>query len=69
LKKGSLLGIDHKPGQIDGPTGFSLKSGDAPTGQPETPNSTAPAAAPKKEVTPAVTPATGTKAAVPSGKL
>jgi pilus assembly protein CpaC len=64
LKKGSLLGIDHKPGQIDGPTGFSLKSGDAPS-QPETP----PAAPAKKEVTPAVTPATGTKAAVPSGKL
>jgi pilus assembly protein CpaC len=64
LKKGSLLGIDHKPGQIDGPTGFSLKSGDAPS-QPETP----PAAPAKKEVTPAVIPATGTKAAVPSGKL
>jgi pilus assembly protein CpaC len=69
LKKGSLLGIDHKPGQIDGPTGFSLKSSDAATDQPETPNSTAPAAPAKKEVTPAVTPPTGTKAAVPSGKL
>src|SRR6266536_2623550 len=67
LKKGSLLGIDHKPGQIDGPTGFSLKPG-ATTDQPETPNSTAPVA-PTKEATPAVTPATGTKASVPSLSL
>jgi len=68
LKKGSLLGIDHKQGQIDGPTGFSLKSGAATTDQPETPNSTAPVA-PTKEATPAVTPATGTKADVPSVSL
>jgi pilus assembly protein CpaC len=68
LKKGSLLGIDHKPGQIDGPTGFSTKSGAAATAQPETPNSTAPSA-PAKEVTPVVTPATGTKAEVPSVSL
>jgi len=68
LKKGSLLGIERKDGQIDGPTGFSLKSGAAATGQSEAPNSAAPAA-PTKEVTPAVTPATGTKAAVPSVSL
>jgi pilus assembly protein CpaC len=68
LKKGSLLGLDHKQGQIDGPTGFSTKSGAATTAQPEPPNSTAPSA-PAKEVTPAVTPATGTKAEVPSVSL
>jgi pilus assembly protein CpaC len=68
LKKGSLLGTDRTPGQIDGPTGFILKSGAAATGQPETPKSTAPSA-PAKEVTPAVTPATGTKAGVPSVSL
>ncbi|MEP6912057.1 MAG: type II and III secretion system protein family protein [bacterium] len=67
LKKGSLLGIDRKEGQLDGPSGFILKSGEA-TGQHETPNSTAPAA-PVKEVTPAVTPATGMKAAVPKVSL
>jgi pilus assembly protein CpaC len=65
LKKGSLLGIDRKEGQIDGPSGFMLKSGDAPS-QPA--NSPVPAA-PAKEVTPAVTPATGTKATVPSVSL
>jgi pilus assembly protein CpaC len=72
LKKGSLLGIDHKQGQIDGPTGFSLKPGAAANDQPETPNSTAPVApttAPTKEATPAVVPATGSKAAVPSLSL
>ena len=68
LKKGSLLGIERKDGQIDGPTGFSLKSGAAATGQSETPNSAAPSA-PTREVPPAVTPATGTKAAVPSVSL
>jgi len=68
LKKGSLLGLDHKQGQIDGPTGFSTKSGAAATAQPETPNSTAPSA-PAKEVTPVVTPATGTKAEAPSVSL
>ena len=68
LKKGSLLGLDHKQGQIDGPTGFSTKSGAAATAQPETPNSTAPSA-PAKEVIPVVTPATGTKAEAPSVSL
>jgi pilus assembly protein CpaC len=68
LKKGSLLGLDHKQGQIDGPTGFSTKTGAAAASQPETPNSTAPSA-PTKEVTPVVTPATGTKAEVPSVSL
>jgi pilus assembly protein CpaC len=67
LKKGSLLGIDRKDGQIDGPSGFILKSGPATAGQSETPDSTAPAA-PAREVTPAVTPAT-TKAALPSVSL
>jgi Flp pilus assembly secretin CpaC len=68
LKKGSLLGTDRSPGQIDGPTGFSTKSGAAAAGQTETPNSTAPPA-PAKELTPAVTPATGTKAGAPSVSL
>lgn len=68
LKKGSLLGLDHKQGQIDGPTGFSTKSGAAATAQPETPNSTAPSA-PAKEVTPPVTPPTGAKAEAPSVSL
>jgi pilus assembly protein CpaC len=62
LKKGSLLGIDRKEGQIDGPSGFILKSGAAAPNQSETPNSTTPA----KEVTPAVTPA---KVALPSVSL
>jgi pilus assembly protein CpaC len=68
LKNGSLLGIEQKGGQVDGPTGFILKSGAAVTGQPEAPNSAAPSA-PTKEVTPAVTPATGSKATVPSASL
>jgi pilus assembly protein CpaC len=68
LKKGSLLGTDRAPGQIDGPTGFSTKSGASAAGQTQTPNSTAPAT-PAKEVTPAVTPATGTKAGAPSVSL
>jgi pilus assembly protein CpaC len=68
LKKGSLLGIDRKEGQIDGPSGFILKSGAAANAQPETPNSTAPSA-PAKEVVPAVTPASNTKAALPSVSL
>ena len=61
LKKGSLLGVDRKDGQIDGPTGFStsgtVKSDDAPQ----------PVAAPKTTV-PAVTPATegSTKTLVPT---
>jgi hypothetical protein len=66
LKKGSLLGIDRKEGQIDGPSGFILKSGSA-TSQPE-PDSTAPAA-PAKETVPAVTPVPTTKAAVPTVSL
>ena len=65
LKKGSLLGIDRKEGQIDGPSGFILKSGAA---SQEQPNSTAPSA-PTKEVVPVVTPATNTKAALPSVSL
>ncbi len=68
LKKGSLLGSDRTQGQIDGPTGFSTKSGTAAATQPETPNSTP--ATPTKEVTPLVTPAAGTKAgSVPSVSL
>jgi pilus assembly protein CpaC len=67
LKKGSLLGIERGQGQIDGPTGFSLKSGAPATGQSKVPKSTAPD--PTKEVTPAVTPATSTKAGVPSVSL
>jgi pilus assembly protein CpaC len=67
LKKGSLLGVDRKDGLIDGPSGFILKSGAAAAGQSEGPNSSAPAA-PAKEVTPVVTPAT-TKAALPSVSL
>ncbi|HEY2974944.1 MAG TPA: type II and III secretion system protein family protein [Pyrinomonadaceae bacterium] len=69
LKKGSLLGIDRKEGQIDGPTGFSTKSGAALTGQPEKPNSTTPSTPATKEVTPVVTPVTGTKAEAPSVSL
>ena len=68
LKKGSLLGTDRSPGQIDGPTGFKLKSGTAATDQTGTPNSTGPSA-PAKEVTPAVPPATGTKAGAPRVSL
>jgi pilus assembly protein CpaC len=68
LKKGSLLGTDRSPGQVDGPTGFSLKSGAAATGQFETPKSTVPST-PTKEMVPAVIPATGTKASVPSVSL
>src|SRR5882672_8480394 len=37
LKNGSLLGIEQKGGQVDGPTGFILKSGAAGTGQSESP--------------------------------
>ena len=67
LKKGSLLGIQHKEGQIDGPSGFILKSGAAANTQPE-PGSTAPAV-PAKESTPAVNPSPSTKAAIPSVSL
>ena len=68
LKKGSLLGIDRKEGQIDGPSGFILKPGPAASTQPESPSPTTPSA-PAKEITPAVNPAPGTKAAVPSVSL
>ncbi|HEV2830306.1 MAG TPA: type II and III secretion system protein family protein [Pyrinomonadaceae bacterium] len=68
LKKGSLLGIDRKDGQIDGPSGFILKSGSATTEQPAAPQSTEPSA-PAKEVVPAVTPASSTKASLPSVSL
>jgi pilus assembly protein CpaC len=57
LKKGSLLGMDRKEGQIDGPTGFST-SGTAKS-------DATPASAPKTTV-PAVSPAAeGSKAVVP----
>jgi hypothetical protein len=67
LKKGSLLGTDRTPGQIDGPTGFSLKSG-AAAPNPETPNSTVPAT-PVKEPAPAAAPPAGNKSGVPSVSL
>jgi pilus assembly protein CpaC len=55
LKKGSLLGIDRKEGQIDGPTGFStggtMKSDNA------APKATVPVASPAKEETKALVPA------------
>ncbi|HKB64727.1 MAG TPA: type II and III secretion system protein family protein [Pyrinomonadaceae bacterium] len=57
LKKGSLLGIDRKDGQIDGPTGFStsgtMKSDNTPVAAPKT---TAPAVTPAKDETKAVVP-------------
>src|SRR5258705_2846699 len=59
LKKGSLLGIDRKDGQIDGPTGFStsgtVKSENTPAPAPKT---TVPAVAPPSE--------SGTKATLPA---
>jgi len=63
LKKGSLLGIDRKEGQIEGPTGFSTK----PTGTAKTDNPSGPATAPKITV-PAVTPSSdgSAKSLVPS---
>jgi len=64
LKKGSLLGIDRKEGQIDGPTGFITKP--AAAARPESPALTTPS--PAKENTPA-NPAASTKAAVPSVSL
>jgi len=58
LKKGSLLGIDRKEGQIDGPTGFSTSG--------TVKSDATPATAPKTTV-PAVSPAgDGTKAVVPA---
>src|SRR6185503_5491482 len=59
LKKGSLLGLDRKEGQIDGPTGFStsgtVKSDATPASAPKTP-------------VPVVAPASdgGTKATLPA---
>lgn len=63
LKKSSLLGIDRKEGQIDGPTGFSTN----PSGAVKNDNSPQPATAPKTTV-PAIAPASdgSTKALVPS---
>ena len=58
LKKGSLLGTERKVGQIDGPTGFILNSGAAPTSPSPDPKASE-SPAPAKEATPAVTPATG----------
>ena len=58
LKKGSLLGTDRSSGQIDGPTGFILNSGAAPTDPSATPKSSEPSA-PKKEMTPGATPPAG----------
>jgi pilus assembly protein CpaC len=59
LKKGSLLGMDRKEGQIDGPTGFStsgtVKSENAPMPAPKT---TVPAVAPASDG--------GSKATVPT---
>ena len=46
LKKGSLLGVDRKPGDIDGPSGFSTN----PTGTVKSENSAQPTA-PTKTVT------------------
>jgi pilus assembly protein CpaC len=68
LKKGSLLGTDRVPGHIDGPTGFSTKTGAAATSQPE-PRSTTTPSAPAKEVAPVAAPATGTKAGEPGVSL
>ncbi|MEP6912250.1 MAG: type II and III secretion system protein family protein [bacterium] len=70
LKKGSLLGIERKEGQIDGPTGFILKSGAAATGHSDSLNSASPLAPTTREVTPAaIAPMTGAKAEAPSVSL
>ena len=63
LKKGSLLGVDRKEGQIDGPTGFS--TGPSPAVKSE--KSPQPTTA-SKTTAPAVAPASdgSTKAFVPS---
>ena len=60
LKKGSLLGTDSNGGQINGPTGFILSPGKAPSGESADPNVASPA--PAKEVTPASAPASGAAA-------
>ncbi|HEX3281375.1 MAG TPA: hypothetical protein VHR36_09085, partial [Pyrinomonadaceae bacterium] len=49
LKKSSLLGIDHKEGRIDGPTGFITKPSATTSG-----GESLPPAAPAKVVTPPV---------------
>jgi hypothetical protein len=58
LKKGSLLGIDRKEGQIDGPTGFStsgtMKSDSTPASGPKTVPAVSPAGDGSKAVVPAV---------------
>jgi pilus assembly protein CpaC len=58
LKKGSLLGMDRKEGQIDGPTGFStsgtVKSDATPVSAPKT---TVPAVSPAGDGSKAVVPA------------
>src|SRR6185503_19672798 len=59
LKKGSLLGIDRKEGQIDGPTGFST------SGTVKSDNTPAPATTPKTTV-PVSPGSEGTKAIVPT---
>src|SRR6185295_550953 len=65
LKKGSLLGIDRKNGQIDGPSGFST----SPSGAVKTDNSVQPAA-PAKTTSPSTEPAAnGTSATGPSISL
>jgi pilus assembly protein CpaC len=56
LKKGSLLGADRKPGDIDGPSGFST----SPAGTVKNDNSLQPAA-PTKTVTTSPAPATSEK--------
>ncbi len=63
LKKGSLLGVDRKPGDIDGPSGFST----SPSGTVKSENATQPVA-PTKTVTEPTAPATNgkTTTALPS---
>ena len=63
LKKGSLLGIDRKEGQIDGPTGFStsgtMKSDATPASAPKTVPAVSPAGDGPKAVVPAVSSSQG----------
>jgi pilus assembly protein CpaC len=65
LKNGSLLGVEPKGTGLTGPSGFSVKPGEALTGQSETPNSAAPVV-PTKEATPSATPSTVIKTPGPS---
>ena len=64
LKKGSLLGVDRKPGDIEGPTGFST----TPSGTVKSENSEQPVAPTNTNtVTPSAPASTGkTTSAVPS---